>query len=299
MMTNGTMPSMVERVAQVAHEANRTWDSVRGVTPGPSWDQAHEWQRAAAIKGVRLALAGAPASQLHETWRATKQSQGWQPGPVKDREARTDPMLVPYTELSEEDKRTPDLIEAIARALACGHERWDVKTLTDPGASQVNLTPQVATVGDLVDLPAPLEPTSRVAQELNSYQVSGTITLAKQEADSDIHMVLQDADGRTMIIEAPCPDCAQTSTVAAQISTVRQAVEKQFPTAASGGREDASVAVTVTGVAFFDRLHGQDGVAPNGIELHPVLSFAVDGAAPSSSPGGAPPTSPSGGAPAV
>jgi hypothetical protein len=28
----------------------------------------------------------------------------------------------------------------------------------------------------------------------------------------------------------------------------------------------------VTGVAFFDFLHGQTGVAPNGIELHPVLS---------------------------
>jgi hypothetical protein len=30
----------------------------------------------------------------------------------------------------------------------------------------------------------------------------------------------------------------------------------------------------VTGVAFFDFLHGQTGVAPNGIELHPVLGFA-------------------------
>jgi hypothetical protein len=29
----------------------------------------------------------------------------------------------------------------------------------------------------------------------------------------------------------------------------------------------------VTGVAFFDFLHGQTGVAPNAIELHPVLAF--------------------------
>jgi hypothetical protein len=27
-------------------------------------------------------------------------------------------------------------------------------------------------------------------------------------------------------------------------------------------------------VAFFDFLHGQTGVAPNGIELHPILGFA-------------------------
>src|SRR5262249_43728400 len=30
--------------------------------------------------------------------------------------------------------------------------------------------------------------------------------------------------------------------------------------------------ITLTGVGFFDLLHGQSGVAPNGIELHPVLS---------------------------
>ena len=30
----------------------------------------------------------------------------------------------------------------------------------------------------------------------------------------------------------------------------------------------------VTGVAFFDYKHGQTGVAPNAIELHPVLDFA-------------------------
>jgi hypothetical protein len=28
------------------------------------------------------------------------------------------------------------------------------------------------------------------------------------------------------------------------------------------------------GIGFFDYLHGQTGVAPNGIELHPVLRFA-------------------------
>jgi hypothetical protein len=31
---------------------------------------------------------------------------------------------------------------------------------------------------------------------------------------------------------------------------------------------------TITGVAFFDVIHGQCGVAPNGIELHPVVKFS-------------------------
>jgi hypothetical protein len=32
---------------------------------------------------------------------------------------------------------------------------------------------------------------------------------------------------------------------------------------------------TETGVGFFDIPHGQTGVAPNAIELHPVLKFSA------------------------
>ena len=39
--------------------------------------------------------------------------------------------------------------------------------------------------------------------------------------------------------------------------------------------ERISGTVTVTGVGFFDVLHGQTGVAPNGIELHPVLAINI------------------------
>jgi hypothetical protein len=34
---------------------------------------------------------------------------------------------------------------------------------------------------------------------------------------------------------------------------------------------------SITGVAFFDFKHGQTGVAPNAIELHPVLKFRCVG----------------------
>ena len=41
----------------------------------------------------------------------------------------------------------------------------------------------------------------------------------------------------------------------------------------------------MTGVAFFDFPHGQTGVAPNAIELHPVLAFrCLSGAAPTPAP---------------
>jgi hypothetical protein len=52
----------------------------------------------------------------------------------------------------------------------------------------------------------------------------------------------------------------------------------------------------VTGVGFFDFKHGQTGVAPNAIELHPLLDISFGGASPpttctsSTGPGIAPPT---------
>lgn len=40
--------------------------------------------------------------------------------------------------------------------------------------------------------------------------------------------------------------------------------------------QTTNVPVVIRGVGFFDFKHGQRGVAPNGIELHPVLDLALD-----------------------
>lgn len=53
---------------------------------------------------------------------------------------------------------------------------------------------------------------------------------------------------------------------------MRQAIESKLGTVSSKAQKLRRV-VTVTGVGFFDPIHGQTGVAPNGIELHPLLSI--------------------------
>jgi hypothetical protein len=158
----------------------------------------------------------------------------------------------------------------------CGKERWAVKTLTDPLAGQVDLTPKDTTIAKLVAIAPPVDPTDRVAPtEETTYRVQGVITFVKKEADSDYHVVVEDPQGNTMIVEATSPNCDQGSLVASQIQQVRQAMDAQFPTAQFTGRLPA----TVTGVGFFDRLHGQTGVAPNGIELHPLTAVELGPAA--------------------
>jgi hypothetical protein len=160
-------------------------------------------------------------------------------------------------------------------AKTCGVERWAVKTGMDPDAAKVDQAKVLSsTVGALSALPAPSRPTGRVAPtETSIFSVEATLTKIKMESDdSDYHLVLDDGQGRTMIAEIPSTDCIGTSPFKSAIGEVRAEVFTRFHPGPSfkavGSR------VTVTGVGFFDRIHGQTGVAANGIELHPVLRIA-------------------------
>src|SRR5713226_3861501 len=162
----------------------------------------------------------------------------------------------------------------------CGKERWSVKTGTDAGASQIDLTnPKTATIGDLITLqpPNPLPADSRFAPTENTvFVVDATLTDFKVETgstgDSDYHLVLQDDQGNTMVAEIPSPSCVGTnSPFAAQIASTRAKFDAQFT--ATSSFQTANVPVRVTGVGFFDFFHHQHGAAPNVIELHPVLNI--------------------------
>ena len=145
-------------------------------------------------------------------------------------------------------------------ALACGVERWTVKTLQD----RPQLIPaQATTVAPLVSLPRPTPlPPTRLPFERHIFSVVAAVTLDRPEADQDLHLVLQSGSSH-MIAEAPSPSCTTRATAyrRRQMTSARNAVRL-----CSRAR--------VVGVAFWDFKHGQTGVAPNAIELHPVLGFA-------------------------
>jgi len=160
------------------------------------------------------------------------------------------------------------------RQVGCGVERWAVKTLTDPSASQVNLVPKPATVEELAALPVPDGFSSRaprLAPEFQTYAIAATLVEFKEEADSDIHLVLLGASGQSMIAEIPDPGCAQGSRVQAQISQARTQFVSVFGQP-SRSWQQVNAPIRLTGVLFFDVPHGQTGVAPNAIELHPVIA---------------------------
>jgi hypothetical protein len=165
---------------------------------------------------------------------------------------------------------------------SCGVERWSVKTGTDADSGRITLQSTTnTTIAALGALPAPgtLPANNRVQPtETTVFRLPATLTKYKLEADSDYHLVLSDGAGHTMIAEIPDPPCVGTgSPLASSIVKSRAAFDARYtPT---GSFQNANVPVTITGVGFFDFLHGQTGVAPNGIELHAVLdvSFGTGG----------------------
>jgi hypothetical protein len=156
----------------------------------------------------------------------------------------------------------------------CGVERWSVKTGTDADVSKVNLNSSTNTTISALRAPAapsPIPPNNRVSPwETTEWVLNATLTLYKLESDSDYHLVLQDANGLTMIVEIPSPTCVGAgSPFLAGITNARNEFNARFT--ATTSFQTANIPVQIKGVGMFDFLHGQTGVAPNGIELHPVL----------------------------
>lgn len=181
---------------------------------------------------------------------------------------------------------------------SCGVERWAVKTGTDADIGLVNLqstTPTTIATMTSLSAPSNLPANNRIQPtETTVYQIQGTLTQYKLENDSDYHLILSDTSGRTMIVEIPDPACVGSSSpLLSKIQQARTAFDAHYNVTTSF--QTANVPVTVTGVGFFDFLHGQTGVAPNGIELHAILNIQFGsggGGTPTPTPTNTPSTTP-------
>lgn len=163
--------------------------------------------------------------------------------------------------------------------LKCGEERWPVKTLSDRRARLVDFDPSHATVDDLrrKDRPSVGVDTPRLpGVERTTYRLRARLVEFVSEDDRDVHLVIASLKrrSRTMIVEFPDVRCngARHSIKKAALRRARDGLIASCGTPSSMFSQLRGRA-TVTGVGFFDLLHGQTGVAPNGIELHPVLGF--------------------------
>lgn len=180
----------------------------------------------------------------------------------------------------------------------CGEERAEIKLGLDPEARVIATAPFDTTIAALAGVRRPrTTPADQRASsvERTVYRVHAVLSGYKLEDDGDIHVVISDGM-QTMIVEIPAPDCVgadrtapehgsgqpravsawRDQIVAARAALLQLIADRRLP--APGPRlRHADIPVVVTGVGFFDFIHGQTGVAPNGIELHPVLAIAPGG----------------------
>lgn len=196
---------------------------------------------------------------------------------------------------------------ATSNPACAGEERWAQKTLADASSKGVSLSPLtltncscgrsrcgtcseevcdcgnpvVATIAEMTALPASKwgNAAPRTGEELKLYHVTGRLVGFKLEADQDFHVVLADEAGKTMIVEFADPACAKGSTAAALITAARAQFLKyaKAPTAKFVKVAAAKpLTCTAIGPLFFDKIHGQTGVAKNGVEIHPVLQWTCE-----------------------
>ncbi|HYX30884.1 MAG TPA: hypothetical protein VE863_20265 [Pyrinomonadaceae bacterium] len=162
--------------------------------------------------------------------------------------------------------------------------RWKVRTGADPDAELVEEKPVQITIEKLAakHRPADMKDPTKVypayqdrraeGVERTIYEVEAVIVAHKLQMSGSYHLDLQGETGRTIIANSVDPQHVDPgSRWAKQIATVRKEVEERLKPGPvyTGG----SWRVRITGIGFFNQVHGQHGVAPNGIELTPVLSI--------------------------
>lgn len=124
-------------IARVCHEVHAAYcRAITGESPHPSWDEAPEWQRAAAQGSVGEILEGriAGPEDLHQNWLETKQAAGWTYSEEKDPEARTHPCMVPFDELPAEQQAKDYLFYTVVVQLA-PYTDYGVRRSTGRGGS--------------------------------------------------------------------------------------------------------------------------------------------------------------------
>ena len=108
----------ISQVARICHETNRVYCESIGDYSQRSWDEAEDWQRESAIKGVEYVIANpnALSSDQHDSWLIEKKNNGWIYGPKKDADKKTHPCMVSYKELPLEQKVKDYLFRGIVLA---------------------------------------------------------------------------------------------------------------------------------------------------------------------------------------
>ena len=107
-----------EDIARVAHEVNRAYCQSLGDYSQMVWDESPDWQQKSAIQGVSLHLESNISPQdSHANWMRQKQLDGWKYGPEKNPTKKEHPCMLPYRELTPDQKAKDFIFKAVVSSL--------------------------------------------------------------------------------------------------------------------------------------------------------------------------------------
>jgi hypothetical protein len=163
----------------------------------------------------------------------------------------------------------------------CGGEyRWDYKILVDPtGWPLLHNKPSPQSISQLVHLSRPETlGNQRTSYEKRKVKVIAWLTMLGKEDDNDYHLVIT-SDNRkdSMITEIPdgsCDKVRKFPELSKDYTAARQFIDENIKQPSSEIKKlNKPVKVIITGFVFFDKIAHGKGHAPNGIEIHPVISI--------------------------
>ena len=168
----------------------------------------------------------------------------------------------------------------------CVHSRWPAKVLGD--GTVISSKPVDATLTQLRAMPRPDGVDGfnapRVPQERQVYRVRALLLRFALASDGDVHLAIAEPrdPGVTMVAEIPDPDRMNGALprYRAEVARTRRDFIAAFGTPVRGTWHQIRRQVVLSGPIFFDfvdQVGGETGVAPNGIEIHPVLSITPAG----------------------
>lgn len=110
--------NQLEPIARLCHEANAAYCRSLGDFSHKAWEEAPEWQKQSALKGVQFHLENpnAAAESSHNNWFNQKLEDGWHYGPVKDETRKTHPCMVPFGELPVHQQIKDHIFRSVVHA---------------------------------------------------------------------------------------------------------------------------------------------------------------------------------------
>ena len=160
----------------------------------------------------------------------------------------------------------------------CGSQRWDVKTLKDSEAVEINFTPVTSTVHKQLAFPKPdyHNDNPRDATEKKVYKIKCILIQYNQQNDSDWHLIVKDlTTDEKMVVEIPDLDCIDQSNPNFNKIDVsrRRLVAHVGPVKKTPRVPPPGTRLQIIGVGFFDKKNHPTGF--KGREIHPVLELKV------------------------